>query len=223
MRLIRNQEGGIVLEAALVLPLFLSFVLMLIAFIQISLTEMALQSAVSETTKVLAVNMYPVDLLYADAKSKWNQSSASGWIDQALGKIQSVKQTAVDTEQFVDEYERWIPEPVMILMSWEKTQREHLEELAQAGTDETKQKIEAIYKPLLNNAFVPIVALYANPTRLKKERLKVINLTLPDFSNKENVFIGIEAEYELLLNVPFFRKKIFIRKKAFERAWVGGG
>lgn len=104
----------------------------------------------------------------------------------------------------------------------EKTQRLQLEELAQAGTDETKKKIEAVYKPLLNNAFVPVVALYANQTRLKKDRLKVINVTLPDFNDKENVFIGIEAEYELQLNVPFFRKKIFIRKKAFERAWVGG-
>ncbi|MFD0681727.1 MULTISPECIES: TadE/TadG family type IV pilus assembly protein [unclassified Paenibacillus] len=120
MKLIRNQEGGIVLEAALVLPLFLSFVLMLIAFIQISLTEMALQSAVSETTKVLAVNMYPVDLLYAGAKSQWNQSSVNGWIDLALGKIYSVKQGAVNTEQFIDEYERWIPDPVIALMGWRK-------------------------------------------------------------------------------------------------------
>jgi hypothetical protein len=222
MKLVRNEEGGIVLEASLVLPLFLSFVLMLIAFIQISLAEMALQSAVSETTKVLAVNMYPVDLLYAQAKSKWNQSAASGWIDQALGHIQSTKQKAVDTEQFVTEYERWIPEPAVKLLEWEKTHREKLEALGQAGTEEAKKSIEEAYKPLVNRAFAPIVGIYANETRIKKDRLKVTNVTLPDFNNKEKAYVGIEAEYELPLTVPFFRKTVLIRKKAFERAWVGG-
>ncbi|WP_028548218.1 TadE/TadG family type IV pilus assembly protein [Paenibacillus sp. UNC451MF] len=217
-----DQEGGIVLEAALVLPLFLSFILVLIAFIQISLAEMALQSAVSDTTKVIAANLYPVDLLYQQARSKWNQSAPSGWIDGVIGQIDSVKQKAIDTEQFVDDYERWIPDPVVQLITWEKTNREHLEALGQAKTEEAKDQLEAAYKPLLNNTVTPIVVLYANPTRLKKERLKVTNVILPDLEHKENAFIGIEAQYEVPLTVPFFKKVIIIRKQAYERAWVGG-
>ncbi|MEK3723493.1 pilus assembly protein [Paenibacillus sp. FSL H8-0034] len=222
MKFIHREEGGIVLEASLVLPLFLSFILLLIAFIQVSLAEMALQSAVSDTTKVVATNMYSIDLIYQEAKSKWDQSSAKGLMDTTLDKIDMVKSKAVQGEEFVDEYERWIPEPVVKLMQWEKTQREQLEAWSQAGTEEAKQKIEAIYKPLLNSAVTPLVVTYANKSRLKPERLQVTKVIMPDLNNKEEAFIGIEAQYEVPLTVPFFRKAIVIRKHAFEHAWVGG-
>ncbi|WP_240418700.1 pilus assembly protein [Paenibacillus periandrae] len=222
MKFIHREEGGIVLEASLVLPLFLSFILLLIAFIQVSLAEMALQSAVSDTTKVVATNMYPIDLIYQEAKSKWGQSSAKGLIDTTLDKIDMVRSKAVQGEEFVDEYERWIPEPVVKLMQWEKTQREQLEALSQAGTEEAKQKIEAIYKPLLNSVVTPLVVTYANKSRLKPERLQVTKVIMPDLNNKEEAFIGIEAQYEVPLTVPFFRKAIVIRKHAYEHAWVGG-
>jgi hypothetical protein len=222
VKLIHKEEGGIVLEAALVLPLFLSFVLLLVGFIQVSLAEMALQSAVSDTTKVIAANMYPLDLLYQEARSKWEQSSAKGLIDQTLGRIDTAKQKVVQAEEFVDEYERWIPEPVVKLMGWEKNQREELEALSQAGTEEAKQQIKAFYQPKLNSALTPMVVSYANKTRLKPERLKVTKVIFPDLNNKEEAFIGIEAQYEVPLAIPFFKKKIVIRKHAYEHAWVGG-
>jgi hypothetical protein len=222
VKLFRREDGGIVLEASLVLPLFLSFILLLIAFIQVSLAEMALQSAVSDTTKVVATNMYSIDLLYQEARSKWDQSSTKGLIDQTLEKIDTVKQKAVNAEELVDEYERWIPEPVVKLMQWEKNQREELALLSDAGTEEAKRQIEAVYNPLLNSALTPMVVLYANKTRLKPERLKVTKVILPDLNNKEEAFIGIEAQYEVPLAVPFFRKVIVIRKHAYEHAWVGG-
>jgi hypothetical protein len=222
MKLVRNEEGGIVLEASIVLPMFLSFILMLIAFIQVSLAELALQSAVSESTKVIAVNMYPVDLLYQEARGRWDNSSANDWINQALGRIKSVKQKAIDGEEFVDEYERWIPTPIVKLMEWERTQRNELEELTHAGSEEARKKIEGVYKPLLNSAMTPVVWMYANKTRLKQERMKVTEVILPDLDHKENAFIGIEAQYDVHLSVPFFRKVIVIRKHAYEHAWVGG-
>ncbi|OXM88249.1 hypothetical protein CF651_01880 [Paenibacillus rigui] len=218
----RSDEGSIVLEAALVLPLFLSFIFMLIAFVQVSIAEMALQSAVSETTKVVATHMYPVDLLYQQAKGKWEQSAANSWMDRALGQIESVKQTAEDSEQFVEDYERFIPDPVIKLMEWERMHRQQLEASAQAGTEEAKQSIEAAYKPLLNDAVTPIVVLYANKSRLRSDKIKVIHVILPDLNKKDQVFIGIEAQYEVPLIVPFFHKVMVIRKRALERAWIGG-
>lgn len=206
----------------MVLPLFLSFIFMLVAFIQVSIAEMALQSAVSETTKVVAAHMYPVDLLYQQAKGKWEQTAAAGWLEQALGHIESVKQTAVNTEEFMDQYERWIPDPVIKLMEWERTNREEVEALGQAQSEEAKQAVKAVYKPLLNKAVTPIVALYANKTSLRTERLKVTDVILPDLNQRDQAFIGIEAEYEVPLVIPFFHKTMTVRKRALERAWIGG-
>ncbi|HEY0828978.1 MAG TPA: TadE family protein [Bacilli bacterium] len=66
MKLCRKDSGSIALEAALIMPLFLVFVLSLITLIKISIIDIALSSAVSETTKQIAAHMYPVDLLYQD-------------------------------------------------------------------------------------------------------------------------------------------------------------
>lgn len=183
---------------------------------------MALQSAVSETTKVVAAHMYPVDLMYQQAKGKWDQSSMKGKMEQVLDQIDSVKQKAVNTEEFIDEYERWIPDPVVKLMEWERMHRQELEDMTHAQTDEAKQKIKDTYKPLLNEAVTPIVALYANKSRLKTDRLKVTDVILLDLNGKKDVFIGIEAQYEVPLIIPFFHKVMVVRKKAMERAWIGG-
>jgi hypothetical protein len=63
LKLIRNQNGSLSLEATLVLPLFIAFLLFLIAMIQVARVEMALHNAAYETTKQIAAHMYPVQQL----------------------------------------------------------------------------------------------------------------------------------------------------------------
>lgn len=63
----KEREGSITLEATIILPFFLVFVLALITIIHIIMTELALQSAVHETVKQMAAHMYPVYLLHAYA------------------------------------------------------------------------------------------------------------------------------------------------------------
>lgn len=217
-RLWKQQKGSVVLEAALVLPFFLAFILLLVVFIRVSIAEMALQSAVSESTKVLAANMYPVELLVEEAKRKWDGTRVSGWLSQAVSQAESVRQKAVDAESFAEEYERWIPDPLIELMAWEKTKREQLEAWGGDMADEGKK--QAMDK--LAEAATPIVAGFADQRRLNPSRLKVTKLTFPDFENKEDAFVGIEAQYEFTFAVPFYRKTVTLRKHALERAWVGG-
>ncbi|GAB7056121.1 hypothetical protein JCM16163A_28680 [Paenibacillus sp. YK5] len=218
MRIMKEQQGSIVLEAALTLPFFIAFVTLLTAFIRLSLTEMALQSAVSESAKVVAANMYPVEQLYREAKSRWSNSRASVWLGHAAAQADAARQKVLDAEQFVEQYGRWIPEPLVRLAQWEKERREQLEALGGSAAAEAKQELER----RLAEAATPIIASLAATDRLEREKLLVTRLSFPDFDHHEEVYVTIEAQYEYTFAVPFFKKTIMLRKKALERAWVGG-
>lgn len=66
-----KEEGSMVVEAAMVLPFFLLFVLFLISIVQMTLYSTALQSTASDTVKSLSTHMYPAAL----AVQKWGTSS----------------------------------------------------------------------------------------------------------------------------------------------------
>lgn len=57
-----KDEGSMVVEAALILPVFLLFVLFLIFIIQMTLYSTALQSTASDTVKIISSHMYPAAL-----------------------------------------------------------------------------------------------------------------------------------------------------------------
>ncbi|MCD1260383.1 pilus assembly protein [Paenibacillus athensensis] len=56
MKFRTNENGSITLEAALVLPLFLAFVLCLMTIIKLTIVQMSLQNATSEMTKQVATH-----------------------------------------------------------------------------------------------------------------------------------------------------------------------
>lgn len=57
------QRGGITLEATIVFPVFLAFMLLIINFIRLGMVYLAVNHAVSETAKQIATHAYP--LVYA--------------------------------------------------------------------------------------------------------------------------------------------------------------
>lgn len=75
---IRDRDGSITLEAALAIPIFLTFFLSLVTLIQVALVEMALQAAVTETVKQLAHHYEPVHLVQKKGESLKNE-----WSDKA--------------------------------------------------------------------------------------------------------------------------------------------
>lgn len=66
----QRDEGSMVVEAAMVLPMFLLFVLFLIFIVQMTLYSTALQSTASDTVKVISAHMYPAAL----AAQKWGEN-----------------------------------------------------------------------------------------------------------------------------------------------------
>ena len=218
MKIIREQQGGIVLEAALMLPFFLAFVVALTTVIHIAIVEMALQSAVSETTKVIASNMYPVVTLYKEAKSQYDQSRLAAGLNAAIDRVSTARSTVLDAEQFVEEYAAVIPEPVLELLKWEKAKREHGEGQAQEEIERYKREVLV---PMVNAAFTEVVGQFADHKTLARDRLQVISVTLPSLEDPAAAYLGIEAKYEFPLTVPFFHRTLTLKKKSYERAWVG--
>jgi TadE-like protein len=59
----RSEDGSLTLEAAMVMPVFLLFVVFLATIIRISVADMALRNAVNDTAEVVAAHVYPAALL----------------------------------------------------------------------------------------------------------------------------------------------------------------
>ncbi|WP_426453915.1 TadE/TadG family type IV pilus assembly protein [Paenibacillus sp. S-38] len=218
-KLVRGDKGSMVLEAALTLPFFLAFVMLLVGFIRLSLAEMALQSTVSEAAKVMAANMYPMRQAYLQGQTAWQNSTASAWLDGVLTQANSAAQTVTDTEAFVENYAQWIPAPLVQLVAWEKSKREQVQSW---GSEKTGEAKEAAQRRFAEGAS-PIIASFADEGRLDKTRIQVTALHFPDMENLEEAYLTIEAEYPYTFQVPFFKKTVILKKKATERAWVGGG
>lgn len=214
----REQKGGIVLEAALILPFFLAFVVGLIICIQIACLEMALQAGVSEATKSIAGQLYPVRLLVQEAKVKFEQSGSAEIMNSAIDHVQSAREQVANTESLADEYAAYIPQTLLELVKWEKEKRLQGEEFV---TDEKENLYEQQVKPRLQAAFTPIVYAFCDHSTVMRDNFKVISVTLPSLYNDGDAYFGLEAEISYRLPIPFISHTIILKKRAYERAWVG--
>jgi hypothetical protein len=214
----REQDGGIVLEASLILPMFIAFVVGLVLFIQIAVIEMAIQSGVSEATKSIAGQLYPVRILVQEAQAKYDQSRAADMLNAAVEHVQSVRNQVTGAEDFVDEYVAYIPNSLLELVRWEQEKREIGEGVAQ---EELLGLYESQVKPRILAAFTPIVLAFCGPSIENKGEFKVTYVTLPRLERDGDAYFGIEAQLTYKLPVPFMRTTIVLKKRAYERAWVG--
>jgi hypothetical protein len=217
-KLVKSEQGGIVLEAALLLPLFLTFIVSLIMFIQISLAEMALQSAVTEATKSIATQLYPVKLVVQEAKIKYDESQTSSVINSVVTRVQSARSKVTGAEDFIDDYSAYIPDQVLEILKLEKEMREQGEGALHSEYDSF---INNQFRPRVNAAFTPIVFAYSDSTLIRRDILKVTSVIFPDLLTGGEKYFGIEAQLAFRLRLPFINRTLILKKQAYERAWLG--
>src|SRR5690554_6513253 len=58
----KSEDGSLTLEAAMVMPFFLLFVVFLATIIRVSVADMALRTAVNDTAEIIAAHVYPATL-----------------------------------------------------------------------------------------------------------------------------------------------------------------
>ncbi|GIP37296.1 hypothetical protein J31TS4_05760 [Paenibacillus sp. J31TS4] len=214
-RLAAGREGYLTVEACILFPFVIVFLLALHCLIQLSAVEMNLKTTVGESVKVMAANLYPVDVLYQEAKTQAGGTQAGAWAKEAWTRAVQAREAVKQAEDWADEYAAYLPDIAVTLLEWEAAKREALETTAGSVLE------DKILQPMLQKAFRPVVYGFADERILKKDRFRLVRVKLPDLEHPENAYLAIEAEYEFLLPVPFMSKTVTLKQQAMERAWIG--
>lgn len=198
-----HEQGSIVLEASIVLPIFIFFIIFLIYMVQMTLISTALQSTVADTVKMVSTHMYPVSLVI-EQQSPQNA-------DESTEQTGSWTIPKLSLSDWATQYTNTLPSP---LGEWMNAAVSKAETPLQ---DLKNQVVEAVLDPVVK----PILKPYMESKVLKYERIHVSNIQIPNLRTRTDPYFGIEVSYELPVKVPFLNKKIVIQAKAQERLWIG--
>lgn len=195
----KKTKGSIVLEASLVMPVFVMFVFFLIYIVQMTITLGQMHTLSSNAVKLVSAHMYPISLA-VDSHGKSSESKSTSWTMPKLS-----------LEEWGNEYASKFPEP---LAGWMKDAiNKGITPLQEMKTSVAEAVLDPVVKPLLK----PLIS----GTGLKEERLHVSSLVIPSFSKGKQPYVGIELSYELPIKIPFTSEKIVLQTKSVERAWIG--
>ncbi|MHA0857198.1 TadE/TadG family type IV pilus assembly protein [Paenibacillus sp. CMAA1364] len=199
----KNDEGSIVLEAALVFPLFIFFIVFLIYIVQMTLISTALQSTVSDTVKMVSSHMYPIALMVENGESpKGDEDSqlTGNWIVPKLS-----------VTEWASQYSGSLPAP---LSQW-------MMDAATMGDEPLQSVKSGMAEAVLDPVVKPLLKPFIQSDFLTYDRIHISNIYLPDMKTRDNPYFGIEISYALPVRVPFINKEIVLQAKAQERLWIG--
>lgn len=212
----RSEAGSIALEASLVLPIVLMVLLFFIALVRLNAAQMALHGAVSQTTRLAAANMHPIELAVAkasDASSDDGQSETggdrigAGGTAVPAGSTLSASGSSLAVGFIADKLEEWLPAPSgPLLAAVLKGDWDSLQDTAMG----------AVGRPIVE----PLLRREADESVLDPGKIRLTSLSLPDLKHKEDVMLTIEAEYAFRLGLPFTKRSIVLKERATERVWT---
>lgn len=198
------EGGSMVVEASIVLPMFMFFVIFLIYMVQMTLVWTALQSTVADTVKTVSAHIYPVKMAVdRGASNDAGEKDGDGPSHWEIPKL--------SLQDWASQYSSSLPAP---LSDW-------INQAAAAG-DEPLQRLknetaEAVLDPVIK----PILKPFMPEGLLDYDRIHVSNLSVPNLKNGKNPYFAIELSYELPIQVPFLSRSIVLQAKAQERLWIG--
>lgn len=216
----QKNEGSMVVEAALVLPIFLLFVLFLVFIVQMTLYSTALQSTASDTVKMISTHMYPASL----AAQQWGKSTGTGTktgsaaSGTAAGSVVAGLTTkggwSIPRLSLADWSESFggnLPEPV----------GEWVSAAIQRGDGPLQELQAEASEAVLDAALKPIMKPYFSSDWLDYSRVHISNVIIPDLKQGTRPYFGLVVSYDLPMKVPFLNSSIVLEASAVERLWVG--
>lgn len=191
-----GEQGSIVLEAALVMPLLLIVLVFFIVLIRLCAVQLAVQSAASQTVRQIASHIRPAELAFQQVSDKLP--------DELLEPAQ---EELSDWSSIAAEAAEWLPDPAG--------------SIASAALQGDWQPLENMAATELGRSVVePVLKEYADSAMLDADLLRLSSLTLPDLKNKEEPYLTIAVEYEFPFRLPFVDQPFVLKEQASERVWV---
>ncbi|MNO13029.1 hypothetical protein D3C76_26490 [compost metagenome] len=209
-------EGSMVVEAAMVLPMFLLFVLFLIFIVQMTLYSTALQSTASDTVKMISTHMYPAALAVQNREAgkegdTAGGSAGGGGASGAAGTSDKWSIPRLSLGEWSDSYVADLPEPIA---DWVRS--------AVKRGEDPLQKLQAeASEGGLDLALKPVMKSYLSTDWLEYDRIHVSNVIVPELKTGTRPYFGLVVSYELPMKVPFLNKRIVLEASAVERLWIG--
>lgn len=189
-----NEKGSLTIEAAIALPLFLCFGVVLSWLLLLAKTEAALREAVEEAVKTTAVHAYPLQLLTY------------------------VYPNHPIMEEMENRMESFLPHSIKaILQEW----KQQSDSANGGGTirDWSGSGWHRAWAAPFVMLFVDENA--SGQPLLDAAKLSVSSVVIPDFLTDETSYFGLAAEYRITLPIPWVRQEIVLTAAALERCWVG--
>lgn len=194
-RLIRREEGSLTLEAAMVLPFFMLFMIFLATLIRIAIADMALYKATSETSEIIVSFAYPAEIVTSYTE------------DLVKDKFNSMLPDDLDVDEVLDYANKGIdfffPDADI-----EGNIQNFFDSLA-----------GGVLEKMIQSKFADTVG---NDTIFKKENLRVDDVKIPSLvGGSGGDYLKIDVSYDIGISFPFVNKTITLSKTSYERIWTG--
>lgn len=205
----REERASVTVEAALVLPVFISVILSILVFIRVVYVHAAIQNALTQTVQDVSMVSYLYHAAGLDASRAEEDPGETGWAKEAgdilvkgLQQLWTEKKESVGTESSADLYSFLV-----------KSAAAHVEERLR----------NEMARPLMQAAFME----YMRPD-IKENGWETLGIKGNMDFGKSSFLAGedsiiLEVSYTVSLPVPLhFLPPITLSQRAASRAWLGG-
>ncbi|ADM69105.1 hypothetical protein GMA19_01271 [Paenibacillus polymyxa E681] len=194
------EQGSIVLEASLVLPMFLFFIIFLIYMVQMTLVSTALQTTASEAVKQVSTKIYPVSLAVEAASAK---------IDAVREPLDELPKLSVS--EYASQFAAQLPPPIG---DW-------VESAVQGGQKPMEELRGRFTEAALDPVLKPMLKPFMEESILEYDRIHITSVHVPALTGTKDPYFRVELSYELPMKVPFLYRSIVLQAAAEERLWIG--
>ncbi|MFA1819797.1 TadE/TadG family type IV pilus assembly protein [Virgibacillus oceani] len=193
MKILRKEDGSITVEASLLIPILLTFLLFLMSLVKIAIAEMALQESVNETAQTVAHYSF-LALVIEGAV----MDGTEGFIDD----LTDDQKDRFDNNMIANHLLDTLSEEVK-------------SEIPSTGALLNDHVAEATFEEAVMNKYKDKVG---GSDFFNADGISIVDHNFPQSQDSD---VRIEVENELRFVLPFYERDITIRKKTVERAWAG--
>lgn len=205
-----KSRGSIVLEASLVMPVFVIVLFLFIYMVQMTMLSTQLHTVAANSVRQVSAHMYPIALAVSQRNEGTVQDeNGPATISKATSSASYILNFSLS--EWAEQYASGLPSP---FSDWTRA--------AAAKGDEPLQHVKnTVVESVLDPAIKPMLRPFLEGTWLKEERLHVNWVNVPDLKTGKNPYFGLEISYELPMRIPLTGRSIVIQARAEERMWIG--